>query len=91
MASTQSSSVNPKDKKRYRVGNWQAYERGLRARDRRPSWPESPRSGSRLSFGGSSALSTVRQRTSTPRTFEFLAPAWNASVSKWAQARQLLP
>ena len=32
MASTQSSRVNPKFKKRYRVGNWQAYERGLRAR-----------------------------------------------------------
>ena len=31
MASTQSSRVNPKYKKRYRVGNWQAYERGLRA------------------------------------------------------------
>ena len=32
MASTKSSRVNPKYKKRYRVGNWQAYERGLRAR-----------------------------------------------------------
>ena len=32
MASTQSSRVNPKYKKRYRVGNWQTYERGLRAR-----------------------------------------------------------
>ena len=32
MASTQSSRVNPKYKKRYRVGNWPAYERGLRAR-----------------------------------------------------------
>ena len=32
MASTTSSRVNPKYKKRYRVGNWQAYERGLRAR-----------------------------------------------------------
>ena len=27
MASPQSSGVNPKDKKRYRVGNWQAHER----------------------------------------------------------------
>ena len=32
MASTKSSRVNPKYKKRYRVGNWPAYERGLRAR-----------------------------------------------------------
>ena len=32
MASTKSSRVNPKHKKRYRVGNWPAYERGLRAR-----------------------------------------------------------
>ena len=32
MASTKSSRVNPKYKKRYRVGNWSAYERGLRAR-----------------------------------------------------------
>ena len=32
MASTRSSRVNPKYKKRYRVGNWPAYERGLRAR-----------------------------------------------------------
>ena len=32
MASTKSSRVNPKSKKRYRVGNWRAYERGLRAR-----------------------------------------------------------
>ncbi len=32
MSSTKSSRVNPKYKKRYRVGNWQAYERGLRAR-----------------------------------------------------------
>ena len=31
MASTK-SRVNPKYKKRYRVGSWQAYERGLRAR-----------------------------------------------------------
>ena len=32
MASTKSSRVNPKYKKRYRGGNWQAYERGPRAR-----------------------------------------------------------
>ena len=32
MASAKSSRVNPKYKKRYRVGNWRAYERGLRAR-----------------------------------------------------------
>jgi hypothetical protein len=32
MASTKSSRVNPKYKKRYRVRNWHAYERGLRAR-----------------------------------------------------------
>ena len=32
MASTKSSRVNPNYKKRYPVGNWQAYERGLRAR-----------------------------------------------------------
>ena len=32
MASTTSSRVNPKYKKKYRVGNWPAYERGLRAR-----------------------------------------------------------
>ena len=32
MASTKSSRVNPKYKKRYRVGNWPAYERWLRAR-----------------------------------------------------------
>ena len=32
MASTKSSRGNPKYKKRYRVGNWPAYERGLRAR-----------------------------------------------------------
>ncbi|MDE0829054.1 MAG: transposase [Vicinamibacterales bacterium] len=32
MASTKSSRVNPNYKKRYRVGNWPAYERGLRAR-----------------------------------------------------------
>ena len=32
MASTKSSRVNPKYKKKYRVGNWRAYERGLRAR-----------------------------------------------------------
>ena len=32
MASTKSSRVNPKFKKRYRVENWPAYERGLRAR-----------------------------------------------------------
>ena len=32
MASTKSSRVNPKYKKRCRVRNWQAYERGLRAR-----------------------------------------------------------
>ena len=32
MAPTKSSRVNPKYKKRYRVGNWPAYERGLRAR-----------------------------------------------------------
>ena len=32
MASTKSSRVNPKYKKKYRVGNWPAYERGLRAR-----------------------------------------------------------
>ena len=32
MASTKSSRVNPKYRKRYRVGNWQAYERGMRAR-----------------------------------------------------------
>ena len=32
MASTKSGRVNPKYKRRYRVGNWQAYERGLRAR-----------------------------------------------------------
>ena len=32
MASTTSSRVNPKYKKRYRVGNWQAYEPALRAR-----------------------------------------------------------
>ena len=32
MASTKSSRVNPKYKKRYRVANWRAYERGLRAR-----------------------------------------------------------
>ena len=32
MASTKSRRVNPKYKKRYRVGNWPAYERGLRAR-----------------------------------------------------------
>ena len=35
MASTKSSRVNPKYKKRYRVGNWPAYERGLRARGER--------------------------------------------------------
>ena len=32
MASTKSSRVNPKYKKKYRVGSWRAYERGLRAR-----------------------------------------------------------
>ena len=32
MASTKSSRVNPKYTKRYRVGSWQAHERGLRAR-----------------------------------------------------------
>ena len=32
MASTTSSRVNHKYKKKYRVGNWRAYERGLRAR-----------------------------------------------------------
>ena len=32
MASTKSSRVNPRYKKKYRVGNWRAYERGLRAR-----------------------------------------------------------
>jgi len=32
MASTKSSRVNPNYKKRYRVENWQEYERGLRAR-----------------------------------------------------------
>ena len=32
MASTKSSRVNPQYKKKYRVGSWQAYERGLRAR-----------------------------------------------------------
>ena len=32
MASTRSSRVNSKYKRRYRVGNWRAYERGLRAR-----------------------------------------------------------
>ena len=32
MASTKSSRVNPKYKTKYRVGNWPAYERGLRAR-----------------------------------------------------------
>ena len=38
MASTKSSRVNPKYKKRYRVGNWQAYERGLRARGDLTVW-----------------------------------------------------
>ena len=32
MASTKSSRVNPKYKQKYRVGNWRAYESGLRAR-----------------------------------------------------------
>ena len=32
MASTASSRVNPKYKKKSRVGNWREYERGLRAR-----------------------------------------------------------
>ena len=32
MASTKSSRVNPKYKKKYRVGSWREYERGLRAR-----------------------------------------------------------
>jgi hypothetical protein len=32
MASTKSSRVNPKYKKKYQVRNWRAYERGLRAR-----------------------------------------------------------
>ena len=32
MSSTKSSRVNPKNKKKYRVGSWWAYERGLRAR-----------------------------------------------------------
>ena len=32
MSSTKSSRVNPKNKKKYRVGSWRAYERGLRAR-----------------------------------------------------------
>ena len=32
MASTTSSRVNPRCKKKYRVGSWRAYERGLRAR-----------------------------------------------------------
>ncbi len=36
MASPQSSGVNPKYKKRYRVGNWQAYERGGRVKPATP-------------------------------------------------------
>ena len=43
MASMKSSRVNPKYKKRYRVGNWPAYERGLRARGDVTVWLRSAR------------------------------------------------
>ena len=74
MASTQSSRVNPKYKKRYRVGNWPAYERGLRARGDITVWfaevdyvlPPGPGSSVRRRVYVGAALGCAAQRPSRP-------------------------
>jgi len=74
MASTKSSRVNPKYKKKYRVENWPEYERGLRARGDVTVWfseeairawtpPPNRRRGGQRRYSNQAILTALTLRT----------------------------
>jgi hypothetical protein len=74
MASTRSSRVNPKHKKKHRVENWPEYERGLRARgdvtvwfseEALRAWTPSPnrRRGGQRRYSNQAMLTALTLRT----------------------------
>ena len=74
MASTKSSRVNPKYKKKYRVENWPEYERGLRARGDVTVWfseeairawtpPPNRRLGGQRRYSNQAILTALTLRT----------------------------